>query len=96
MISARYGSASCPWFGAASAATRPTRQRQPLKLPGLLKPRDAEAGVGTLPRTETDLGATTTMAEEMASTMQGRSTLLLDAPVSASWRVRTSPTSITA
>jgi hypothetical protein len=61
-----------------------------------LKPADAAAGVGTLPPTETDLGATTTMAEEIATTMHGRTTLLLDAPVSASWRVRTSPTSITA
>jgi len=69
---------------AASAVGRPTRQRQRLKLPGLSKPVDAVAGVGTLPLTDTDRGATTTIVEVIAITRQGRRTFLVDAPVSAS------------
>jgi hypothetical protein len=50
----------------------------------LSKPGDAVAGVGTLPLTDTDRGATTTIVEPIAITRQGRKTFFLDAPVSAS------------
>jgi hypothetical protein len=61
-----------------------------------LNPGEALAGVGTGPLTETDRGATTTIAALTAITMHGRVTFLPDAPVSASCNVRTSPTAITA
>jgi hypothetical protein len=55
-----------------------------MKLPGLSKPGDAVAGVGTLPLTDTDRGATTTIVGPIAITRQGRKTFFVDAPVSAS------------
>jgi hypothetical protein len=83
-------------LGAASAAARPTGRRHRLKLPGFENPGEAEMGVGTGPETDTDRGATTTIVDATAITMQGRVTFLSDAPVSASCSVRTSPTAITA
>jgi hypothetical protein len=77
---------------AASATARETLRRQRLKLPGALNPLDAAAGVDTEPFTETDRGATTTTLAPAATTMQGRTRFFGDAPVSASWRMRMSPT----